>query len=121
MQVLLYNQLHPKSIPNFPKMQRLLEAGDFRSADVKKIGDNLYRARLDHSNRLLFSLYRYQGETSILVLEYIAHHAYDTSRFLRRGATIDESNIPTVDHPDPAAAAPLAYLNPRLRTFHLLQ
>ena len=72
------------------------------------------------SNRLLFSLYRYQGETYILVLECIANHAYDKSRFLRRGATIDESKIPTVDHPDQAAAAPLAYLNPRLPTFHLL-
>ena len=101
-------------------MQGLLEAGDFRSADVKKIGENLYRARLDHSNRLLFSLYRYQGETYILVLECIANHAYDKSRFLRRGATIDESKIPIVDHPDQAAAAPLAYLNPRLPTFHLL-
>ena len=55
MHVLLYNQLHAKHIPHFPKMQGLLEAGDFRSADVKKIGENLYRARLDHSNRLLFS------------------------------------------------------------------
>ena len=79
MHVLLYNQLHPETIPNFPKMQRLLEAGDFRSADVKKIGENLYRARLDHSNRLLFSLYRSQGETYILVLECIANHAYDKS------------------------------------------
>src|SRR5712691_10817887 len=120
MQVLLYNQLNPKNIPNFDKMKGLLEAGDFRSADVKKIGDNLYRARLDRSNRLLFSLYRYQDETYILALEYIAHHAYNTSRFLRRGGTIDESNIPTLDHPEQAEAAPLAYLNPQLPTFHLL-
>ena len=120
MQVLLYNQLNAQSIPNFHKMKGYLEAGDFRSADVKKIGENLYRARLDRSNRLLFSLYRYQDETSILVLECIAHHAYNTSRFLRRGATIDESKIPTVDHPDQATAAPLAYLNPQLPTFHLL-
>ena len=118
--VLLYKQLDPHSIPNFPKMKRLLEAGDFRSADVKKVGPNLYRARLDRSNRLLFSLYRYQDEMYILVLEYIAHHAYNTSRFLRRGGTIDESKIPALDHPEQAAAAPLAYLNPQLPTFHLL-
>jgi len=120
MQVLLYDQLHPKNIPHFPKMQGLLEAGDFRSADVKKVGPNLYRARLDISNRLLFSLYRYQEKTYILVLEYIAHHAYHTSRFLRRGGTIDESKLPTVDHPEQAEAAPLAYMNPQLPTFHLL-
>jgi hypothetical protein len=120
MQVLLYNQLHPQSIPNFQKMKRLLEAGDFRSADVKKVGDNLYRARLDINNRLLFSLYRSHGHTYILVLECIAHHAYNTSRFLRRGGTIDESKIPTLDHPEQAAAEPLAFINPQLPTFHLL-
>jgi hypothetical protein len=120
MQVLLYNQLHPQSIPNFQKMKRFLEAGDFRSADVKKVGYNLYRARLDISNRLLFSLYRSHGHTYILVLECIAHHAYNTSRFLRRGGTIDESKIPTLDHPEQAAAEPLAFINPQLPTFHLL-
>src|SRR6266568_5081388 len=120
MQVLLYNQLNPKNIPNFQKMKGLLEAGDFRSADVKKVGHNLYRARLDRSNRLLFSLYRYQDEAYILVLECIAHHAYGTSRFLRRGATIDESNIPTVESPERVDSEPLGYLNPRLPTFHVL-
>src|SRR5216683_2270111 len=120
MHVLLYNQLHPQSIPNFQKMKRFLETGDFRSADVKKVGHNLYRARLDSSNRLVFSLYRSHGHTYILVLECIAHHAYNTSRFLRRGGTVDESKIPTVDHPEQAAAEPLAYLNPQLPTFHLL-
>ena len=68
MHVLLYNQLHPQSIPNFQKMKRFLETGDFRSADVKKVGHNLYRARLDSSNRLVFSLYRSHGHTYILVL-----------------------------------------------------
>jgi hypothetical protein len=120
MQVLLYDQLHPQNIPNFDKMKRLLEAGDFRSADVKKVGHNLYRARLDISNRLLFSLYRYQDKTYILVLEYIAHHAYNTSRFLHRDGTVDESKVPTLDHPEQAAAEPLAYINPQLPTFHLL-
>jgi UvrD/REP helicase N-terminal domain len=120
MQVLLYNQLNPKNIPNFQKMKGLLEAGDFRSADVKKVGHNLYRARLDRSNRLLFSLYRYQDEAYILVLECIAHHAYDTSRFLRRDATIDESKIPTLESPERVDPEPLGYLNPRLPTFHVL-
>ena len=86
----------------------------------RKSVHNLYRARLDSSNRLLFSLYRYQDETYILVLECIAHHAYDKSRFLRRGATIDESKIPTLESPERVDPEPLAYLNPRLPTFHLL-
>src|SRR5437870_9501173 len=120
MQVILYNQLHPQRIPNFHKMKEFLEAGDFRSADVKKVGPNLYRARLDISNRLLFSLYRAQDKTYILVLECIAHHAYDKSRFLRRGGRIDESKLPTLDTPEQADTAPLAYINPKLSTFHIL-
>jgi hypothetical protein len=120
MQVILYNQLNARSIPNFQKMQGFLEAGDFRSADVKKVGHNLYSARLDLSNRLLFSFYRSHDHTYILVLECIAHHAYNTSRFLRHGGTIDESKIPTLEYPEQAEAEPLAYINPHLPTFHLL-
>ncbi len=55
MNVLLYNEIDPAKIPGFKKMRAYLEADDFRSAEVKKVGDNLYRARLDRSNRLLFS------------------------------------------------------------------
>jgi hypothetical protein len=101
-------------------MKGFLEAGDFRSAEVKKIGHNLYRARLDRSNRLLFSIYRYQEQACILALECIEQHAYDKSRFLRRGGTIDESKIPALDTPDRVEAEPLLYLNPRLPTFNLL-
>ena len=120
MKVILYNQLDPKKIPNFEKTKRFLEAGDFRSAEVKKIGDNLYRTRLDRSNRLLFSIHTYQEQPYILVLEYIAQHQYDKSRFLRRGVTIDESKLPALDTPGEIEAEPLVYLNPKLPTFNLL-
>jgi len=120
MEVLLYNHLNPRKIPNFKKMKGFLEADDFRSAEVKKVGDNLYRARLDRSNRLLFSIYRYQEKAYVLALECIEQHAYDKSRFLRHGATIDESKIPDVESPERVEAAPLIYLNPKLSTFNLL-
>lgn len=120
MHILYYNQLDPKKIPNFDKMKKYLEAGDFRSAEVKKVGDNLYRCRLDKSNRLLFSIYRYEGEDYILLLEYIANHAYDESRFLRRGASIDESKIPVLAEPPEQEAESLVYLNPKLPSFILL-
>jgi ankyrin repeat protein len=120
MQVLLYNQLNPAKIPNFNKMKTYLEADDFRSADVKKVGSNLYRARLDRSNRLLFSIYRYQDQAYALALECIEQHAYDKSRFLRRNATIDESKIPVVDNIEQVETEPLVYLNTRLPTFNLL-
>ncbi|MEA3302494.1 MAG: hypothetical protein U9Q75_04360, partial [Pseudomonadota bacterium] len=93
MKVLLYNEINPAKIPGFKKLQAYLEDDDFRSAEVKKVGDNLYRARLDRSNRLLFAVHRYQGEAYALILEYIKQHAYEKSRFLNRGGVVDEAKI----------------------------
>jgi len=120
MKVLLYNELDPKKIPNFRKMQAFLEADDFRSAEVKKVGDNLYRARLDMRNRLLFSIHHYAGERYALVLEFIANHAYERSRFLAGNAVPDEDKIPPIQSPDAVAPRPLAYVNPVSSTFNLL-
>lgn len=120
MKILTYRGLDTASIPGYEKLAACLAADDFRSAEVKKVGDNLYRARLDASNRLLFALYRHQGERYLLVLEYIHAHAYEKSRFLARGAPIDEAHIPAIG-PDVADEAPeLPYLNPALHRFHLL-
>lgn len=120
MKTLVYSDLNTKKIPNFTKVQRFLEADDFQSAEVKKVGDNLYRARLDRSNRLLFAIYRYQDVAYILLLEWIANHAYDKSRFLKRGATIDEDKISIMAHPPATAGEPLTYLNSKLKTFNFL-
>ena len=87
---------------------------------MKKIGDNLYRARLDRSNRLLFALYRHKGERCALMLEYIHQHAYEKSRFLACGVRIDEDRIPSVDAGAADEAPELPYLNPKLPRFHLL-
>ncbi len=67
MQVILYNELNPKTIPNFTKMRGYLENDDFKSAEVKKIGENLYRSRLNRSDRLLFSIYHHQGTAYALI------------------------------------------------------
>ncbi len=120
MQILLYNELNPRKIPNFQKVRKFLEADDFRSAEVKKIGDNLYRARLDKANRLLFSLYRYADQTYALILECIENHAYEKSRFLKGGAGVDENKIPPVASPEEADSEALIYLNQALPTFNLL-
>ena len=109
MQVILYDQLNPKKIPSFEKMKGYLEADDFRSAEVKKVGDNLYRARLDRRNRLLFSIHRYQDQAYVLALECIEQHAYEKSRFLRRGVTIDEDKLPALSSPPQVEAEPLIY------------
>lgn len=120
MRVLIYNDLNPDHVPGLAKVRAALEAGRFDQADVRKIGDNLYRARLNRSDRLLFSLYRYDGETCCLLLEHIPHHAYDRSRFLAGGATIDENRIPAVASPEALDSEPLTYLHPERDRFHLL-
>lgn len=120
MRVLLYNEIKPGRIPGFKKMQAYLEADDFRSAEVKKVGDNLYRARLDRSNRLLFAIHRYQGEAYALILECIDQHAYEKSRFLNRGVVVDEAKIPAVNSLEEAEPEPLIYVNPNNAAFNLL-
>ncbi len=120
MKILSYRDLDVTAIPHFNKLKAYLEADDFRSAEVKKVGANLYRARLDRSNRMLFSLYRHQEQTYALMLEYIPQHAYEKSRFLRHGAQLDEAKIPAVEATETQQAPQLAYLNPRLPRFHLL-
>ncbi|MBK1619885.1 hypothetical protein CKO42_15825 [Lamprobacter modestohalophilus] len=120
MKILTYRGLNTSAIPGYDKLSAHLSADDFRSADVKKIGDNLYRARLDRSNRLLFALYRHEGERCALLLEYIPQHAYEKSRFLARGVQIDEERIPAVTAEAADEAPELPYLNPSLPRFHLL-
>ena len=97
MKILVYRGLDTQAIPGYEKLAAYLAADDFRSAEVKKVGDNLYRARLDRSNRMLFALYRHNGERYALMLDLIHRHAYEKSRFLARGVPIDEERIPPAD------------------------
>ena len=120
MRVLLYDKLDTAGIPNFAKMKSLLEAGDFRSAEARKIGNNLYRARLNHTDRILFCFGRHGDRTCILVLEYIARHAYEKSRFLNRGVTVDENKLPPLRGDAPPDVIDLAYLNPKRPAFNVL-
>ncbi len=120
MKIVLYSDLEPARITGFSKVCKALEAGNFTQADVRKIGDNLYRARLNRSDRLLFSLHSYNGEPYCLILEHIQNHAYDKSRFLSRGTTIDENKIPVVTSPDTVKTDSLVYLNTNSDRFNLL-
>ncbi|CAN5674153.1 ankyrin repeat domain-containing protein [soil metagenome] len=120
LNVLVYNELRPETIPGFEKVVGALREGNFAQADARKIGDNLYRARLNRTDRLLFSLHRAGGATCILLLEHIRNHAYDKSRFLRRGAEIDEARIPPLGRVEDASAADLPHVDPRRPSFNLL-
>lgn len=120
MKVLVYNALDLKAIPGFTKLSNYLENNNFKSADVKKVGDNLYRAKLNKRDRLLFSIYRHQEEHYALILEFIKNHAYHDSRFLRQAGTIDEDKIPTLSRSDITDEKQLVYLNPSSTSFNLL-
>lgn len=82
MKICLYHTVNPEGIPGYNKFAQAIAADNFIQADVRKIDTNLYRARLSIRDRLLFSFYRYRGETVCLVLEYLRNHAYHTSRFI---------------------------------------
>ena len=125
MRLLQYKDLDLKRVkPAFAKVRAAIEAGDFRSPDVKKmhVGD-YYRAKLDHSNRLLLQFARHGDETVCLALEVIENHAYDKSRFLR-GAPVDEAKIEREPTLEPARSAgetlPLRWLHATRTEFELL-
>ena len=128
MRLLQYKDLNLRRVKAaFDKVKAAIEAGDFRSADVKKLNAGpYYRARLDYANRLLLQFARIDRpsaaeggdggtETVCLALAVIENHAYDRSRFLR-GAVVDESRIerePAANAKAPALAAeatPLRWL-----------
>ncbi|HET7862855.1 MAG TPA: AAA family ATPase [Burkholderiaceae bacterium] len=126
MRLLQYKDLDLRRVkPAFAKVRAAIEAGDFKSPDVKKLHvGNYYRARLDHSNRLLLQFARHGGETVCLALEVIENHAYDKSRFLR-GAPVDEAKIEREPDTDPAALPgpnpmPLRWLHATRSEFELL-
>ena len=132
MRLLQYKDLDLRRVkPAFAKVRAAIEAGDFKSPDVKKLHvANYYRAKLDHSNRLLLQFARHGDETVCLALEVIENHAYDKSRFLR-GAPVDDAKIerePATDpSADPAAlpgpgpqSTPLRWLHATRNEFELL-
>ncbi len=97
---------------------------DFRSADVKKLANithgRFYRAKLDYTNRLLFSIISHNGEVYALMLEIIENHAYDKSRFLR-GAEVDDDKLPAIEAGSAAKEAEaVRYVHPDRRDIHLL-
>jgi hypothetical protein len=103
MRILEYSGLDTSRVETaYRRIVGALERDDFRAADVKKLVNlhrgKFYRAKLDYSNRLLFALVRRGSEVCAVMLEVIAHHAYDRSRFLR-GSAIDDDKIPDIAAP----------------------
>jgi AAA domain len=118
MRFLQYKDLDLRRVkPAFAKVRAAIEAGDFKSPDVKKLHvGGYYRAKLDHGNRLLLQFAHHDGATVCLALEVIENHAYDKSRFLR-GAPVDEAKIEREAAADPSTGLPAAETTP-LRWLH---
>ena len=125
MRLLEYDALNTQRVSKtYRKVADAIARGDFQAAQVKKLVNlshgKFYRARLDDSNRLLFTLVRHQDEVCALMLEIIENHDYDKSRFLR-GAVIDEKLIVDATLAEATQAAePMRYLHPEHATVHLL-
>ncbi|TFF40715.1 UvrD-helicase domain-containing protein [Mucilaginibacter psychrotolerans] len=124
MDVLLYNNLETGKLRDkVDKVIGFLKIGDFRAADVKKMaGSGYYRAKLDDTNRLLFTIGVFESKRYIFVLELILNHAYDKSRFLN-GAIIDESKLISINNEqqiNEVDTTSIGYINPRKKSFYLL-
>ncbi len=125
MKILEYIDLDTSRVnASYRKVADAIARHDFRAAQVKKLANlshgKFYRAKLGGADRLLFSLVRHGDEVCALMLEVIANHEYDKSRFLR-GAAIDETKIADADAADAAKEAqPVRYLHPEHTAIHLL-
>ncbi len=125
MKILEYTGLDTSRVKaSYRKVADAIARHDFRAAQVKKLVNlshgKFYRARLGDADRLLFSLVRHGDEVCALMLEVIANHDYDKSRFLR-GAAIDESRIPDIGADEAIGEAlPVRYLHPERTAIHLL-
>ena len=125
MRILEYIGLDTSRVKaSYRKVTEAISRGDFRAAQVKKLVNlsqgKYYRAKLDDANRLLFSMVRHGDEVCALMLEVIANHDYDKSRFLR-GADIDEAKVPDIELAEAAKEAQVVrYLNSAHTAIHLL-
>ncbi|WP_434527844.1 UvrD-helicase domain-containing protein [Vibrio sp. K4] len=119
MHVVIYNDLAGKTISGLSKFTQAMEKEDFTQAEFKKVGNNLYRAKLGRAARLICSFYQYEGTRYCLVLEYLPNHEYEKSRFLA-GSQIDESKIPTLTSEQDISPEPITYINHNHPQFYYL-
>jgi len=124
MEILYYKDLDYQGLKKqTDKVIALLKAGDFKSADVKKMPNTgFFRAKLDDKNRLLFKIGNYESKKYLFILEVIANHAYEKSRFLN-GAVVDEAKLQALPSPEntaPEDLLPLTFINNKARHFHIL-
>ncbi|KTC86292.1 hypothetical protein [Legionella brunensis] len=58
--------------------------GDYQAADMEKLhAHRIYSARINHSDRLLFTTIKRGGKSYLLLLDVVLNHDYYKSRFLK--------------------------------------
>ncbi|MFZ1099647.1 MAG: UvrD-helicase domain-containing protein [Steroidobacteraceae bacterium] len=123
MRILEYADLDASGLEDqYERTRAAIARGDFRAAEVKKLEGHkgLYRAKLDRTDRLIFSLVKHRDEVGALMLEIIRNHDYGKSRFLR-GAAIDESKLRELAPGEAAHEARcVRYLHPERTAIHFL-
>ncbi|OGR01484.1 MAG: hypothetical protein A2505_08185 [Deltaproteobacteria bacterium RIFOXYD12_FULL_55_16] len=125
MKILEYTGLNPSRCKaQYQKIVAAIERDDFKTAEVKKLANlshgKFYRAKLDYSNRLLFTVVRYNDEIYALLLEVIENHDYAKSRFLR-GAQVDDLALAAIEAAQTAKEAEaVRYVHPARREIHFL-
>ncbi len=125
--ILFFNELDKTKVEkSFAKTLSQLQAGDFKSADVRKLAgaeNNYYRARLDIKDRLLFTFIQYNNAKHLLILEVIKNHNYAESRFLR-GALLPSNDevlpIATTADVETNDTENLVYLHPKNKSVFFL-
>ncbi len=120
--IIYYNELNEHLInKKYARVLLQLQQGDFAGAEVKKMVNSVfYRAKLDEKDRLLFTWVEYNGQKQLLLLELIANHEYQKSRFLRGGLLPDESQWQPLKNDADETAAKLTYLNEKDKRIHAL-
>ncbi|WP_257667411.1 UvrD-helicase domain-containing protein [Parapedobacter tibetensis] len=123
MDILLYNDFEYHQLKDkVQKTLSFLKEGDFRAADVKKMpNQGYYRAKLDDTNRLLFTIGSYQGRKYVFVLEVILNHNYSRCRFLN-GVKVDENRLQPVyaEQETEGHEVEVSYVNTSKKKFHIL-
>lgn len=122
MDILIYNELNVSRVKKqYDKIIDMIRRDDFYSSEVKKLsGTPYFRAKLDHTNRLLFKVVTFNQKKYALMLEVIHNHEYEKSRFLN-GAKIDEAKLePIKEYELTQQADEVFYINQDNSRFHIL-
>lgn len=71
--------------PHQKTINKLMD-GSYNPNDLEKLkGHDVYSYRINHSDRLLFSFMKIDGQSYLLLLDVVLNHDYHKSRFLRPG------------------------------------